>query len=89
MFHKVIECIKKEKPNFLIWLKGIKDVKRAGGDQTNYYSYLIDKLSQDTGLPCYILVNDQCADPFFADPQNPFGAQVVDEKEKDRLVLMK
>jgi hypothetical protein len=85
MYDKVVECIKNERPDFLIWLLGIKDIKRAGGDQINYYAYLIDKLSQDTSLPCYILANDQDADPTTPDPDNPFGAQVIDRKKLQKL----
>jgi hypothetical protein len=85
MFDKVVECIKNEKPNFLIWLIGVKDMKRAGGDQINYYSYLIDKLSQDCSIPCYILANDQDADPTIPDPDNPFAPQVVDKSKKEQM----
>ena len=82
MFDKVVECIKQEKPDFLIWLIGVKDMKRAGGDQISYFAYSIDKLSEDTGLPCYIIANDQDADPTIADPEDPFGDKVADKKKE-------
>jgi hypothetical protein len=89
MFDKVVQCIKKEKPNFLIWLIGVKDMKRAGGDQINYYCYLIDKLAQDCSIPCYILANDQDADPTIPDPDNPFAPQVVDKSKREQMARNK